>query len=377
MKGIADIDTHEIVRRKERVRRAWDYLRVDHIPIGFFIEDYSLHTLRELCESGELQFEANVRNIDRLLRILPDDYIPAARLWPGYMTIATMFGLPVHWSEDPNQAPGVGEHLLRDIQQVYALRMPDPEKDGLMPFNLRWLEYFKKNLPDCVSLTGIDLGGPLNSAKDLFDTNLLYTAFYDSPEEYHRFLSMAADHQVRCCRAVVEAAGGLDRLTCIDFDPFWAPEGRKGFVSDDVCATISPGLFASFSVPYNNRIFSAYRGGRLHNCGPNPSAHLYLEHTPEINGLNCSYKYSRGDLIRLKKAFKGKGIVEFMFDNGESFNEIIAGYEEIARVLCPDVVGIAFVWLNGDWRDDDIRELYHELKKIAEDYSRSMNWRAG
>ena len=35
--------------------------------------------------------------------------------------------------------------------------------------------------------------------------------------------------------AAIEASGGLDRLTCIDMAQIWAPEGHKGFVSDDVC----------------------------------------------------------------------------------------------------------------------------------------------
>jgi len=172
-------------------------------------------------------------------------------------------------------------------------------------------------------LTGIDLSGTLNTAKDLFFTNLLYTAFYDSPEEYHCFLSMATELQINCYDEIIKVIGDINRLTCIDFDPFWAPEGRKGFVSDDVCATISPELFQQFSIPYNNKIFKRWRGGRIHNCGPNPSKGLYLHHDPEINGLNCSYWYTKNDMPAIKEAFRGTGIAEFMFDNGESPDEII------------------------------------------------------
>ena len=103
MEGIKDIQHEEIDQRKERVRRAWKYRKVDHIPLNFFLDDFSTYSLREQCRSGELQYEVNVRSIDRLLRLFPDDYIPAARVWPGYITIATMFGLQAHWSDDPNQ----------------------------------------------------------------------------------------------------------------------------------------------------------------------------------------------------------------------------------------------------------------------------------
>lgn len=374
MEGINDIDHKEIEKRKERVRRTWAYKKVDHIPIGFFLEDFSTYTLRELCENGELQYEENVKNINRLIGLIPDDYLPAARVWPGYMTIATMFGLEVHWSDDPNQAPGIREHIIFDISDVRKLKMPDAEKDGLMPFNLKWLRHFSERLPDDVSISGIDLGGPLNTAKDLFETNLLYTAFYDSPRDYHYFLNMVSDLQINCYREIIKAVGALERLTCIDFDPFWGPEGRKGFVSDDVCATISPEIFREFSMTYNNKIFKNWRGGRIHNCGPNPSIHLYIHHDPGINGLNCSYKYSRDDLMKIKKEFKGKGIVEFMFDNGESAEEIVDGYEKIAGTLAPDVAAIPLLWFNETWTDENIKDVYFELRNISEKYSREMRW---
>ena len=109
MEGIGDIQHAEIERRKDRVRRVWQYRRVDHLPLSFFLDDFSVYSLREQCLSGEIQYKVNVRSIDRLLRLLPED----------------------------------------------------------------------------VSLTGIDLGGPINTAKDLLDTNLLYTAFYDNRTLQH------------------------------------------------------------------------------------------------------------------------------------------------------------------------------------------------
>jgi len=373
--GIKDIQHEEIERRKERVRRAWKYRRVDHIPLNFFLDDFSTYSLREQCRNGEIQYEVNVRSIDRLLRLLPDDYIPAARVWPGYITIATMFGLQAHWSDDPNQPPGVAEHPIQDMDQVYDLELPD-RGSGLMSFNLRWLQYFAEHLPEDVSLTGIDLGGPVNTAKDLLTTNLLYTAFYDSPAAYHRFLDLAAEVQIRCYQDIVAAVGDINRLTCIDFGPAWAPEGRKGFVSDDVCASYSPQIFESFSRPYNNKILRHWPGGRIHNCGPHPSLELYLDHEPALNGLNCSFRYTRAELPQIKRAFKGRGIVEFMFDNGESLEEIIEGYEEIADSLTPEVVGIPIVWLTDGWRDEAIRELYHGLLDVAERYARDIHWRS-
>jgi uroporphyrinogen-III decarboxylase len=377
MEGISGIEPREIERRKERVRRAWTYRRVDHLPLGFFLEDYSRYTLRELCASGEKQLEANRRSIDRLLRLFPDDYIPAARLWPGYITIATMFGLEAHWVEDPMQAPGVLEHPIRRLSQVYDLRPPDPRTAGLMPFIIAETRRFARELPPEVHLAGPDLGGPLNTARDLFETNLLFTSFYDDPAALRHFLGLAAEVQVACYEQAIAAAGGVDRLTCIDFDPLWAPEGRKGFVSDDVCAGLSAEHFAAFSRPYNNRIFRRWPGGRLHNCGPHPALEHYLDHEPPINGLNCSFRYTRKELLRIRELFRGRGIVELMFDNGETPGQMLRGYEEAASVLAPEVVAIPVAWLNHTWADDDIRALYEDLEAVAGRYARAMRWTGG
>ena len=116
-------------------------------------------------------------------------------------------------------------------------------------------------------------------------------------------------------------------------------------------------------------------GGRIHNCGPHPALDLYLDHSPPINGINCSYRYTRDELAKIKKAFKGRGIVEFMFDNGESIDEISRGYEEIANALAPDVIGIPMVWFGDGHTDSDITETYERLHNIGTGYAESMNWK--
>jgi hypothetical protein len=375
MTGIREIDRGILEARRERVRRTWAYHAVDHLPLCFIMEDFSRHSLRELCESGELQLEANQSNIDRLLRLLPDDYIPVARLWPGYVTIATMFGMRIHWSSDPSQAPGVEGKLIRSLDHVGRLTAPDPRTSGLMPFNLEWMERFRRELPPEVALAGIDLGGPLNTAKDLFETDLLFTALYDAPELMAGFLDLAARVQVSALREIVGAAGGPDRMSSIDFDPVWAPEGRKGFVSDDVCAGLSPEFFLRFSVPASNAIFARWPGGRIHNCGPHPAARHYLHHDPPINGLNCSFRYTRADFPRIREAFRGRGIVELMFDNGESAAEIVRGYEEAAAALAPEVAALPVVWLNETWSDDAVRGLYDALLGVSTRWAGAMRWR--
>ncbi len=374
MDQTVEIDSREIDKRKHTITRIWEHKKVNHIPISVWMDDFSTSTLREQCEDGRLQFDVMVKNINRCLKCLPDDYIPYVRIWPGYMTIATMFGMAVHWSDDPNQAPGADGYLIDDMNEVYNMVLPDPVHDGLMPHNLQWLDYANRHMPKTVHLTGIDLGGPLNTVKDLIDTNLMYTAFIDTPDAMRYFLDMVTELQIRCNREIIKAAGGLERLTCTDFDPIWAPPMNKGFVSDDVCASLSPSMFEEFSIPYNNRIIAGFNGARIHNCGPNPSAYLYPEHTVDVMGLNCSFKYSKDDLHRLKEAFGGRGFIEFNFDNEETPEEIVSGYEQIANTLSPDTVALPLLFLNETWTDDNIRAVYTDLRKISEHYAEEIIW---
>lgn len=375
MTGVTfDIDGKEVERRKETLRRLWRYRRVDHIPVGVWCDDFSRHSLGEQCEDGRLQAEVMTGNLEKCWRALPDDYIPVVRVWPGYMTLATMFGMEIFWADDPNQPPGVRGALIRDMSQVYALPRPDPRRDGLMPHNLRRLEHCRGAFPDAVSFTGIDLGGPINTARDLLDASLLYTAFLDAPREMHHLLALAADVQAGCYREIVRAAGGEVRLTCVDFDPVWAPEGLKDLVSDDVCSSFGPRVFEAFSMPYNSRLLGAFGGGRLHNCGPHPSAHLYLGHETACVGLNCSFVHSRADFPSLKEAFRQKGVVEINFDNDENPEQVIKGYEESAEALAPDVAAIPVLFIKETWSVDDVSWTYRALRKISESYAASIDW---
>ncbi len=371
-----DIDHQQVERQKDFQRRLWDYQPVDHIPVFIWPTWAFGYTARQATEDGEIQFEVNCKTIEKCLRIIPDDYIPWARVWVGYMTIATMFGMPVYWSDDPSQPPGAAGHMIHCIEDVYALKRPGLDA-GLMPENLRRLRYHAEHLPADVAITGIDAGGPLNTCKDLLDTNLLYTGFYDDPAAMHHLLNMATEVQGEIYRAITQAAGGIQRMTCIDFDPIWAPEKYKAFVSDDVCATIGPAVFKEFSLPYNNRLYQPWGHGLMHNCGPNPCKNLYLEHNPRLKGLNLAYKYSQGDFPQLRQIFAGWGVFHLMLDNELTPEAMLAAFRHMMETLAPDVIGVPICFVDDTWRDEDVTALYWEMRKIGDEYAASMHWQEG
>ncbi len=367
------IDHSRVEQQKQFRRDLWDYRPVDHIPVFIWPVWSFGYSPREQLEDGDVQLEVNCRTIEKCLALLPDDYIPWARVTQGYMTIATMFGMEVYWGPDPEQPPGTRGHLIDDLEQVYSLERPGMGA-GIMPENLRRLRQHAEALPPDVYITGIDSGGPLNTLKDLLDTNLLYTGFYDDPQAMHHLLGMVTEVHLELYHAVVAAAGGIERMTGIDFDPVWAPEKYKAFVSDDICATISPGLFTEFGIPYNNRLLAPWGHGLMHNCGPNPCKGLYLKHQPRLKGLNLSYKYSEADFPALRELFAGWGVFDILLDNELTPDAMLGGFRHMMETLAPDVVAIPCVFVDDTWHDDEIVALYWDMRKIADEYAANMNW---
>jgi hypothetical protein len=144
-----------------------------------------------------------------------------------------------------------------------------------------------------------------------------------------------------------------------------------------VCATIGPDLFEEFSIPYNDRLYKPWGSGGLHNCGSNPCKDLYLAHDPKIKYLNCSYRYSHKEFVELRDIFAGWGIVKPMFDNGETPDEMLAGFRYMMETLAPDTLGIPICIIDDTWTDGDITDFYWGMRKIGEEYAANMKWVGG
>ena len=63
-----------------------------------------------------------------------------------------------------------------------------------------------------------------------------------------------------------------------------------------------------------------------------------------------------------------------MFDMGERAEEMLAGFRLMMENLAPDVLTIPICIVDNTWRDDEVTDLYHEMRKISEEYARNMRW---
>ena len=289
-----DIPAKEIERRKQVIRDIWNYKldSIDHIPIQLIpIPNSKGYTLKERYTDKKKQLEVQVEKIKAGLQLMPDDYIPTLKPDLGYVVTQSVFGMKPTYSEDGGQPPYVKKEPARitKIDQIYELKMPDPYHDGLMPEGLERIRYLMKETGHLFPCSLLDIGGPMDIAYELMDTELFFTIMYDAPDAMQYLLDFLTRVSIALRDACIKAAGGLENVATTEWDEKWSPEGKKGYVSCDLAAMYSPKFFKKFAIPSNNKIFEKYGGGLLHNCGPHPAIEYYLLHEPKIWGITCDY----------------------------------------------------------------------------------------
>ena len=365
-----DIPASLIDKRKELVRRVWDYRRVDHIPVYLWLECNPWgYTMQEELKDREKQLSLRLYNIEKSLAEIPDDYIPTLFANVGAVAIDQAFGSSVHWSDNQDQPPGVQAPVIHTPGDVYKLFKPDITASPMLVEFLGRFEYFLSETEGKIPISGLDNNGILGVAVDLLGASALYTMLYDAEQELKHLLGLITDSIIEFTDRCIELAGGINNMTSSDFFFLWCPEECKGHVSSDPCANYGPELFNRYDKPFNSRVVKKYGGGLLHNCGPNPCAPEYLSHDPPLKGVNLSYAYSKDDLELLKGCFKGRGIIYFLFDN-ETPEEALAGYEHAMDVLAPDVIALPVVFVSDE--QTDIPGLYGRFRSISEKYARRI-----
>lgn len=370
-----DIPVKEIERRKQAIRDVWKYKKVDHIPVMLSVNSNPYgYTMHDELFSKEKQLQLRLASIKRTLELAPDDYIPTMFANVGCVAMENAYGMNMYFGNSADQAPSVKGPLLDSIENVYGLKHIDPYKDGILPEFLERIRYFAEQTNFMIPVTCLDMNGPMAIAMDILGSGTFLLGMYTNPEEIKYLLNFIVDDIISVTDACIYAAGGIENLTCTDFVWEWFPEGRKGHVSDDVCAMYSPQMFKEFAIPVNNRIFGKYGPGMLHNCGPNPCMEYYLKHNPEIGGADLNFQYSRDDLPKFKKAFSRKGIL-YLGMGFSSEEQVITDYQYIIESLAPEVIAILSVVIDESYIQTglcDVKRLYEKLRLMSEDYTRKI-----
>jgi hypothetical protein len=287
----------------------------------------------------------------------------------GCSCLATAFGARLYWGDDPSQTCGVREPLLRDVEEAHRLAVPPPDAGQLGEGTAR-VRRFAEAGEGLVSVSLLDMAGGLNVAADLLGSEGMYLAMYENPGALAALLDKIQELFLAAIALQLEAAGGEEQVTTLDFPDLWFPEGRKGHVSDDISANISPEFYRRFSLPYHDRVLARYGGGGLHNCGPNPCLAQYLEHTPAPRSLDLSLRYSRVDLPAIKRVCRRRALV-YLGEFPARPEEAIETFRQIMETMAPEVVVIPVLAVRPE---DRPAEVYRAMRVIAEEYARRMDW---
>ena len=329
-----------------------------------------VYSIQEQFLSGDKQLEVALRGVGLSWQSVPEgDTIPAMRPDVGCSCLATAFGAELFWGDHPDQTCGIKEPLLRDVEEAYDLVIPPPDA-GQLAEGIERVRRFAEVGEGLISVSLLDMAGGLNVANDLLGGGALYLAMYEHPEALECLLGKIQQLFLATIALQIEAAGGEDAITTTDFPDIWFPEGRKGHVSDDISANISPELYRRFSLPYHNLIFEQYGGGGLHNCGPNPCLEYYLNHAPAPRSLDLSYHYSKDDLRVIKQVCRKRALI-YLGEFPSQPHQAVGTFRKIMEIMAPDVVVIPMLTVT---TQDEPAELYRRMREISEEYVRRMDW---
>ena len=364
----------ELERRKTLYRDLFAGRPLEHTPVEVRVTVPSPHTVQQQFRNGDLQLETALTNAIATWQGAPSsDAIPAMRPDVGCSCLASAFGVEYYWGPNPEQTPGVRDRILTLEQlpeQAAALAVPDPTRDGWLPEGLRRIRLFAEAGEGFIPVSLLDAAGGVNVAADLLGMTELMIAFHEQPAALHVLLDKIQDLYAATIRAGILAAGGEANITTTDYEDVWYPEGLKGHVSDDVSAGFGPAIYTEFSAPYHARIFREFGAGGLHNCGPNPCHAAYVAHPLSPRSLDLSDRYSHADLPRFKHSLRGRAFIYLFFDGEQS---PVVWYREIMELMAPDVIVVPVFTVQSD-AELQAEQLCRELRPIAVEYARRMNW---
>jgi len=247
---------------RQRVLRAIHGQPTDCVAVAPYMYDVAAQhvglPLRQFYSDGRAMARAQLA----LHTVLGQDVIAVG--CDNYY-IAEGFGCGIQY--EPDDLPTLRQPVAASLDDVFALRVPDPHRDGRMPVMLEAIRQLRSDVGDAVAIRSPGTG-PFALASYLIGTQQwLYevaVAEAGMPEgnepALRHALSLATEALIAFGNACADA--GADILHCGD--------------SLASCNVISPGTYEKFAMPYQQQVFRAWREHSesaclLHICGDSTS----------------------------------------------------------------------------------------------------------
>jgi len=252
------------------------------LPAGFIIDSPWLPNwfgidILDYFTSDRLWLEANLKAIETF----PDAmFLPGFWAEYGMCSEPSAFGARTAFpqNEFPHAFP-----CIRKPEEIDALEVPDPVKDGMGPLMLNRLRMNQSRIEQAGHRIRFSVSrGPLNIASYLMGTTEFMLAIMTHPVEVHRLVRKITDYLV----AFHDHQAGM----------FPSIDGI--LVLDDIIGFISGEQFAEFGLPYFKELYDRDLSVKfLHNDAGCMESVQYL---PEM-GVNLFNMGFDTDLNRLKE----------------------------------------------------------------------------
>lgn len=224
-------------------------------------------------------------SLARLRRVLEyeDDTIPMVRVECGTGLMASAFGAEIGVTE--TQWPFVKTHPIPTRDRLALMRYSDLNRAGAFPKALRFIRYYRENLPPHVRISQCDLQGPWNTAH-LLAGDKLFTDVYDDPDFVAELLDAVTDAMIDAVPRMKEAVGEPD--DCFFLQGTCTPGGSR--LCNCSTEMISPDFYEEIVLPRDNRFFELF-AGMMHICGNHPQCIPHFNMIERLRGLEINFNY--------------------------------------------------------------------------------------
>ena len=222
--------------------------KMDRVPttvlIGPFCSRLTQYSVREILTDARKSAEAHLAFHERFK---PDSLIVYNDIYLEAEAIGCELEFPEDRISHPKQA------LLENKARLTQLRVPDPQKDGRIPYFIEVCQRVSTQIRETTAL-GLGHSGPWNIAMHLRGAEALLMDTVTDPGFVHDLMKFATE--------VVREMG--DALIKAGFSPSLGEAGAS-------CSLISPHIYQEFIKPYHKDLCSYFRSKKrflsLHICG--------------------------------------------------------------------------------------------------------------
>jgi uroporphyrinogen-III decarboxylase len=235
---------------------------------GDSIIDYFAH--------GQCWLDANLKAVEEFRDVM---LLPGFWSEFGMCTEPSAFGAKSIWPKDT--FPSV-ERMLYDYSEVSRVKKPDCRTDGLLPFVLRRLEYYRPAIEKAGHRIRFSVArGPLNIASYLLGHTELLLGIKTNPEQIHELLDVITEF--------------LEDWISLQADTFESIDGI--FVLDDLIGFLGDDDFRQFALPYLKRVFGCRDVSVrfLHNDAPGLVTSRHLA-AMGVNFFNFSNNHTLAEI---------------------------------------------------------------------------------